>query len=301
MVKTVPMYRRLKAPKFSDVFIWACCLVAIYLCLAPLVNVIALSFSANNAIVSRKVSFWPVGFNLLAFGKVYHNAGMVKSFYFTIILTVVYTVLSMVMTILCAYPLSKKHLRGHKVIWLYIIFTMYFSGGMIPIYMQMQSLKLLDNFWVLVLPGLLSTFNMIILKSYFSNSIPQSLIESAKLDGCGDMRTLLVIVLPLSTSVLATLSLFYAVGKWNTFSDALLYIKNQDLYPLQLRLYQLIFRSQLASDQAQLASNFLDSGRVNSDAIKAASIVVTTIPIILVYPWLQKYFVKGVLIGAVKG
>ncbi len=287
--------------KFLDVFVPVVCVLSIFVCLAPLVNVLALSFSANNAIVSRKVSFLPVGFNLLAFDKVYHNAGMVRSFYFTIYLTAVYTALSMVMTILCAYPLSRNSLRGHKGIWIYILITMYFSGGMIPMYLQLQSMKLLDSFWVLVLPGLLSTYNMIILKSFFTNSIPLSLIESARLDGCGDMRTLLSIVLPLSKGVLATLSLFYAVAKWNSFSDALLYIRNQDLYPLQLRLYQLIFMSQLTSDQQQLTSSFMSAGRVNGDAIKAASIVVTTVPIILVYPWLQKYFVKGVQIGAVKG
>jgi putative aldouronate transport system permease protein len=175
---------------------------------------------------------------------------------------------------------------------------MYFSAGTIPDYLNMDNLNLLDTVWVLILPGLFSAYNMIILRTFMQNSIPESLIEAAELDGCDDFRILFQVVLPLSKSVLATLALFYAVGRWNGYSDALYYIQSENLKPLQLKLYQLVSSSASASLQQEGGGGEAQSA---TEVVKAATIMFATIPIVIVYPFVQKYFVSGVMIGAVKG
>lgn len=276
-----------------NVLIFMCVLV----CLIPMLYVAAISLSSNAAILAGKVYIWPVGLNFNSYKVVFADKTMTRSLFFTVMLTVVYTVLSMLMTILAAYPLSKKELKGRNVFLLIIVFTMYFSGGMIPDYILIRNLGLLNNFWAMVLPGLISAFNMIVLKTFFSN-LPESLEESAFIDGASYLTILVRIVLPLSMPVLATLSLFYAVGRWNGFMDALLYITDSKLFPLQLKLYQIIYNNmqpEISAMEGNLASNVLP------ESLKAASVMFATIPIILVYPWLQKYFVSGVMIGAIKG
>lgn len=271
--------------------------VAVLICLIPMLYVAAVSLSSNSAILAGRVYIWPVGLNFNSYRVVFADKTMVRSLFFTVILTIVYTVLAMLMTILAAYPLSKKELKGRNVFLLIIVFTMYFSGGMIPDYILIRSLGLLNNFWALVLPGLISAFNMIVLKTFFSN-LPESLEESAFIDGASYLTILVRIVLPLSLPVLATLSLFYAVGRWNYFMDALLYITDSKLFPLQLKLYQIIYNNmqpEISALEGNIASNVLP------ESLKAASIMFATIPILLVYPWLQKYFVSGVMIGAIKG
>jgi putative aldouronate transport system permease protein len=196
-------------------------------------------------------------------------------------------------TILAAYPLTKKRLKGRNVLLLMMLFTMYFSGGLIPDYLNVKNLGLLDTPLALILPGMMSVYYMIILKSFFQN-LPDSLEEAAHLDGCNELQILLKIVLPLSKPALATVSLLYAVFRWNYFQDALFYITDQNLYTIQLKLYNVINISQQMSGE---------NVNVNlpSEALKAASIMFGTVPILLVYPWLQKYFVSGIMIGAVKG
>lgn len=268
-----------------------------FLCLFPFVNILAVSLSDNAAIMSGRVFLWPVGMNWNAYQTVFADGTMIHSFFFTVILTVLYAAVTMVMTILCAYPLSKKHLRGRTVVLMMITFTMYFSGGTIPSYLLISNLNLLNNMWALILPGCINTFNMIVMKSFFS-SIPESLEESAILDGAGQFRILLSIVLPLSTPIIATLALFYAVARWNAFSDALFYINDSTKYPLQLKLRQLISLNQVD----QMINDLQDQKQmVIPETIKSASIMFATIPILLVYPWLQKYFVKGMMIGSIKG
>jgi len=201
------------------------------------------------------------------------------------------------MTILCAYPLSRPGLKFKSPILLYILFTMYFSGGMIPGYLNIKSLGLLDTFWVLVLPTALSTYNMILMKSFFQ-SLPRELEESAYVDGANDLVVLLKIVLPVSKAMLATMVLFYAVSRWNGFMDAILYINDERMFTIQLRLRQLIQSSQVSSmieDIPEMKGNLI------AETIKASCLIFSMIPVLVVYPWLQKYFVKGVMIGSVKG
>lgn len=288
--------KRSVANRTFDTVVFVLVLLSVLVCVIPFLYIIALSFSSNSAIVSQQVTLLPVGFNLTTYQTVFSDMSMVYSLWYSVALTAVYTVMSMAVTILAAYPLTKKRLKGRSLFLGLIMFTMYFSGGLIPDYILVKNLNMLNSVWSLILPGLLSVYNMIILKSFFQ-SIPESLEEAAELDGCTEIGILTRIVLPLSLPSIATLSLFYAVGRWNGFMDALFYITKPSLYPIQLKLYQLINVSQ--STTSQLEGSI--GQNIPPEGIKAASVMFATVPILLVYPWLQKYFVSGVMIGAVKG
>lgn len=271
----------------------------VLICTLPFINVIAVSFSSKSAILRGAVSFWPVEFNTQAYELIFRDPSMFRSLFFTIEITVIYTVLAMALTILMAFPLTIKRLKGRKFFMMFVVFTMYFSGGTIPIYLNVKELGLLNNMWSLILPGLMSTFNVIILKNFFT-ALPYELNEAAYIDGATDFQVLVRIYLPLSFSSLATLSLFYAVGKWNSFSDALYYITSRNLQPLQLKLYNLIQGSQAVEVAvAEGSSNDLSSSV--SESIESATIIFATLPILVVYPFVQRYFVAGVTLGAVKG
>ncbi|MNC41042.1 L-arabinose transport system permease protein AraQ [compost metagenome] len=203
----------------------------------------------------------------------------------------------MLFTIAAAYPLTKKNLKGRKIFMYLIVVTMFFSGGIIPEYLLIRDLKMIDSVWSLILPGLVSPFNLIILISFFNN-IPPSLEESAEIDGSSHFHTLMRIVLPLSMPVMATLALFYAVGRWNGFQDALMYINSPELYPLQLKLFQMV-QNNMVSELTQLEG--ANRTALTPESLKAATVIFATVPILVVYPWLQKYFVSGVMLGAVKG
>lgn len=271
--------------------------IAMVLCLAPFIHIIAISLSSNRAIGSGEVSFFPKELSFEAYSKVFADISMIRSLLFTIGLTVLSTILSMVMTIAAAYPLAKSSLKGRKWFMLVIVVTMFFSGGIIPEYILIKNLHLLDSTWGLVLPGLISPFYMIILITFF-RGIPESLEEAADIDGSTHFGTLLRIILPLSLPVMATLSLFYAVGRWNGFQDALMYITKPELYPLQLKLYQMIQQNQITE---LMQSEGIAAVKVLPESLKAASVIFSTLPILLVYPWLQRYFISGVMVGAVKG
>ena len=260
------------------------------------IAVMALRIALPQWIITLKT---PVDFNTQAYQLIFRDPSMFRSLFFTIEITVIYTALAMLLTVLMAFPLTIKRLRGRKFFMMFVVFTMYFSGGTIPIYLNVKELGLLDNMWSLILPGLMSTFNVIILKNFFT-ALPYELNEAAYIDGATDFQVLVRIYLPLSFSSLATLSLFYAVGKWNSFSDALYYITSRNLQPLQLKLYNLIQGSQAVEVAvAEGSSNDLSSSV--SESIESATIIFATLPILVVYPFVQRYFVAGVTLGAVKG
>ena len=269
------------------------------LCLLPFVNVIAVSFSSKSAILRGDVGFWPVEFTTMAYQAIFNDKSMMQSLWYTVGITVSYTAIAMVLTILMAYPLTKKRLHGRNFFSFLALFTMYFSGGTIPIYLNIKELGMLDTAWSLIIPGALSTYNMIILKSFFA-ALPESLEEAATIDGANDFQILWQIYLPLSLASLATLTLFYAVGKWNSFQDALYYITSRALQPLQLKLYNLIKGSQ-AVDVAMMEGGASTVATSVSESIESATIIFATLPILVVYPFVQRYFVSGVTIGAVKG
>ena len=286
-----------KSTKAGDYVIVVICLLLIFLCLVPMLNVLARSLSASNYLIRNEVILWPKGWNLDAYRTVLSNAKYVHSLWYTALLTVFCTVLSLTMTVICAYPLTYDQLKGGKLINGVILFTMYFSAGTIPHYLLLNNLGMLETVWVLILPSCLSVYNMIIMRSSFY-SVPESLREAAEIDGAGPIRTLVRVYLPLSKPVLATLALFYAVGRWNGFSDALLYIKKrEDLYPIQLYLYNILQNT--TSTEVATQEGFSNPGL--SETLKMATVMFATVPILVVYPWLQRYFVAGVTIGAVKG
>lgn len=285
-----------KSSKVGDWFVVLVCLGLIVICLLPMVNILSRSLSSADAIIKNQVTLLPKGLNFNAYKTVLADPKYTRSLGWTAILTLICTVFSMVMTIACAYPLTYDQLKGRRLINTIIIFTMYFSAGTIPNYLLYKDLSLLDNPLVLIVPNCLSVFNMIIMRSFFY-SIPESLRESAEIDGAGPIRILVKIYLPLSTSVMATLALFYAVGRWNGFSDALMYmLKAKEYHPIQLLLYNIL--NNVTNVEVATQEGFSAPGL--SETLKAATVMFATVPILIIYPWLQKYFITGATIGAVK-
>ena len=281
--------------RIGDWVIVFICVIIAALCLLPMINLLARSLSGTDFLIKHEVYLLPKGFNFDAYVTVLKDPKYLKAFVWTVFLTVICTFLSLTMTTLCAYPLIFPALKGRKAINIFITITMFFNAGTIPNYLLMQKLNLLDNPLVLIVPGCLSVYNMIIMRS-FLYGIPESLRESAEIDGASYFTILLKIYLPLSKPVLATLALFYAVGRWNGYSDALMYMKNKDYYPLQLLLYNIL--NNINQVEVSTQEGFSTPGL--QDSLKAAIVMFSTIPILCIYPFLQKYFIQGVTLGAVK-
>ena len=287
-----------RSGRLGDLVIALICLVVVAACLFPMLNILARSLSSPLAIVNRQVSFLPVNPTLDSYAYVFKDPSFSRSLVWTALLTAICTLVSLGITILCAFPLTYDSLKGKGLINTLIIFTMYFSAGTIPNYILIKDLGLINSPLVLILPGCLSVFNMIVLRSFFY-SVPDSLRESAELDGANPFVVLARIYLPLSAPVLATLALFYAVGRWNGFSDALLYLTKPDFHPIQLKLYNII--NNLSSIEVATQEGIAGGAPQATDGMKAAAVMIATLPILLVYPWLQRHFIAGVSIGAVKG
>lgn len=262
--------------------------------LLPILNIIATSFSGRDAIAMGKVGLVPVDFSTAAYKMVFKDKSMIRSLLFSTILMIVKTIVSMLLTILAAYPLSKKDLPGGKAIMLMITITMYFSAGMIPNYLLVKQLHLINTFWVLVLPGAITAFNLIILRSFFM-SINPSLFDAAHIDGCSEMQTLRLVAIPLSKAAILTLSLFYAVSRWNSVSDIILYVQNPKFYTLQYKLKLMMDTINIPYDEKDEVTR-----EIIAENFKAACIVFTMIPVLILYPFVQKYFREGVMIGGVK-
>jgi putative aldouronate transport system permease protein len=272
------------------------CVVIILVCLLPVFHIAVRSLSSTEALIRNEVSLWPKGLNFQAYGYILSDGKFTWALIWTAILTVVGTTLSLFMTTVCAYPLTYDKLKGRRFFMTFIIFTWFFNAGIIPNYLLLRDLTFLNKPVVLIVPFCLSVFNMIIMRT-FLNNIPDSLRESSEMDGAGPIRILVSIYLPLSTPAIATLALFYAVGRWNGFSDALMYMNVREYYPIQLLLYNLITAIQnidIVTTEGSLAPGLTES-------LKAAAIMFATIPILVVYPWLQRYFIKGATLGAEKG
>lgn len=265
------------------------------ICLLPFVHMVAKSFSGAAVVSAGRVTFYPIDFTLNTYRYVLQDSLFFSSFRNSVIITAGGTLLSLTFTVLAAYPLSKQHLRGRRVILLLYVFTMLFYGGMVSIYVFMRTLNLLNTLACQIIPLLVSQYNLFVMKTFFEG-IPESIEESAHIDGAGPLRTLVSIVLPLSLPSLATIGLFYAVAYWNNYYHPMLFITRADVKPLQMYLYELITTTQnLYEVDPVIAAGLSSSG------MQAAAIVVSTLPILLVYPFLQKYFIKGLTVGSVKG
>ncbi|MBR2257194.1 MAG: carbohydrate ABC transporter permease [Blautia sp.] len=283
--------------KFSvgNIVLVILCVLICVVCLVPMINLLARSLSSTDALVKHEVYLIPKGLNFNAYSLVLKDSKYIHAFFWTVFLTIAETFICLFMTTICAYPLIFKDLKGRGLINVLITITMFFNAGTIPNYLLMKSLGLLNSPLVLLLPGALSVYNMIIMRSFFYG-IPDSLRESAQIDGASHMRILWSIYVPLSKPVFATLALFYAVGRWNGYSDALMYINDNKLYPLQLLLYNIL--NNINSVEVATQEGFSAPGLTES--LKMAIVMFSTIPILCIYPWLQKYFIHGVMVGAVK-
>ncbi|MBD2872174.1 carbohydrate ABC transporter permease [Paenibacillus arenilitoris] len=268
-----------------------------YATLFPFVNIIATSLSSSRAINAAEVFMWPIEFNLDAYRNLLRDGQLVVAMKNTVVITVVGTALNMLFTVMAAYPLSKTRLKGRNPMLMAILFTMLFSGGIIPSFLVVNGLGLVDSYWALWLPGLMSAYNMFVLKS-FLEGLPEELEESAAIDGAGEALILWKIILPLSKPVLAALTLFYAVGWWNSYMNVLIYIRSTDKMSLMVKLYQMI---DLISPEMLRAGEGVTQTLITPEGIRAAAIVIAIVPILCVYPFLQKHFIKGVLLGSVKG
>ncbi len=284
-----------KSAKIGDWCFVIICIIVSLVCIVPMINLLARSLSTTEALIKHEVYLLPKGLILDAYAMVLSDVKYIRAFFWTVFLTVVCTVVSLTMTTLCAYPLIFENLRGRSVINIFITITMFFNAGTIPNYLLMKSLNLLNNPLVLIIPSCMSVYNMIIMRSFFYG-IPDSLRESAEIDGASYFRILVSIYLPLSKPVFATLALFYAVGRWNGYSDALMYVNKDIFYPLQLFLYNIL--NNINNVEVATQEGFSTPGLTES--LKAAIVMFSTIPILCIYPWLQKYFIHGVTMGAVK-
>lgn len=304
MVSTPQVKRTRKRPSEGRLFhLFNYTLLSVWTmaCLFPFLNTFASAFSENHAIQSGKVSLYPIGFQLDAMRTVAMDSAVQRSLLVTVFVAVLGTALNMLFTIITAYPLSRRDLRGRGLMMNYILVTMVFSGGMIPSYLLVKELGLLNNLMGIILPGLISSFNMIVMKTFFQN-MPEELREAAVMDGCSNVRYIARIAVPLSMPAIVTVSLFYAVHHWNNYFAPLLYLDNPNLHTLQIKLRSILLLSQINFDFIEGTAGMQENElSVIQESLKAATIVFATVPILLVYPWLQKYFVKGAMIGSVKG
>lgn len=284
--------------KISDIVIVIVLTILSLTCILPFIHVAAKSISGKEAVLANSVFFWPKNINFDAYKAIFNDGKLTHAMVYTVELTLIFTVLGMIVCTCAAYPLSKKRLKGRGAISMFLLFSMYFSAGVIPEYLLMFKLGLLNTMWALIWPLIFSPYNCLIMKSFLQSTIPDSLEESAFLDGATNFQILWKIVLPLSKPIIATLSLFYAVGRWNAYADAKYYVfMERAKQPLQYILSNMILSSgndAISLSEGSLAQNI-------PEVIQAAAIMFATIPILLVYPFVQKYFVKGVMIGAVKG
>ncbi|MCR8631622.1 MULTISPECIES: carbohydrate ABC transporter permease [Paenibacillus] len=268
--------------------------------LYPLIYILSASISSSEAVVSGRVWLWPIDPTLDGYYAVFKHklilSGFMNSFYYT----VVGTLINVIMTILAAYPLSRKDFYGRNIFMFLFVFTLMFSGGLIPTYLLVRDLGLLNTTWSMLLPGALGIWNMIITRTYFQTTIPDELLEAAQLDGCTDFQFVWKIVLPLSGPITAVITLFYAVGHWNSFFNALIYLKSQNLYPLQLVLRDILVQNDV---DLNMLVDVQEAAKREGlrELLKYSLIIVATAPLMIVYPFVQKYFVKGIMIGSLKG
>lgn len=273
--------------------------VVLLVVLYPLVYVVSSSFSSPLAVSSGKVWLWPVDFSLRGYEVAFSNPQIVTGYANSLYYTIFGTLISVTLTVLLAYPLSRRTLFGRNTIMIFITFTMIFYGGLIPTYLVVKNLGMLNTRWALLIPQALAAWQVIIARTFFQVNIPDELAEAAALDGCSDLRFLWSVVLPLSKPILAVLVLMYAVGQWNAYFDALLYLKSADLYPLQLVLRSILILNTFVSGSME-ASVMIERQQL-ADLLKYSLIVVGSLPVLLIYPFAQRYFVRGMLIGSVKG
>lgn len=285
-----------------DVFNTIFMLLLVIITLYPFLHVLFASFSNPSQLMThRGLLLGPVGFSIRGYELVFRNSYIIDGFFVSVFVTIIGTFCNLFMTSMFAYVLSRRGMLWHAPLTIMVVFTMYFSGGMIPLYFVVRNLNLLDSIWSLILPGLISTYNLIIVRTAFQG-VPGELEESARLDGAGEIRILTRVILPLCMPTLAAIGLFYAVGHWNSWAAALLYIQTPNRFPLQLVLRGILIQQEGTSAMMSgVASYEAGEDYAARQLLKYSTIIISIVPIICVYPFLQKYFTKGIMIGALKG
>lgn len=268
--------------------------------LYPLIYIVSSSFSSATAVSTGKVILWPVEFSLKGYKEVFSNRDVLIGYRNTIFYTVVGTIFDVSITLIAAYPLSRKDFVGRNFFSFFFSFTMMFSGGIVPSYLLLKNLHMLNTIWAMLIPGALSVYNMLVVKNFMQNSIPGELLEAAQIDGCSDTKYFFEILLPLSKASIAVIALFYAVGHWNAYFNALMYLSNRELIPLQIVLREILINSKMDSSMVT-DPELLEAKLGMADLLKYSLMIVSSVPILCVYPFVQKYFVKGVMVGSVKG
>lgn len=268
--------------------------------LYPLIYIVSSSFSSASAVSAGKVFLWPVDFSLAGYAAVFKSKDIWTGFFNSGTYVVVGTIINVIVTLFAAYPLSRKTLPCRNLIMFIFTFTMFFSGGMIPSYILVRNIGMMNTMWAMIVPGALSVYNMIIVKTFLQSSIPHELLEASKIDGCSDIKYFRAMILPLSKPVIAVIALFYAVGHWNAYFNAFLYLTDDSLFPLQIFLREILIINEV--DPAMLVDEEIIAAKQGlADLMKYSLVIVATVPMLILYPFIQKYFVKGVMIGSIKG
>jgi putative aldouronate transport system permease protein len=273
--------------------------IVLLIVLYPLVYILSSSFSSPLAVSSGRVWLWPVDFSLRGYQVTLGNPQIITGYANSLFYAFFGTLISVTLTVVLAYPLSRKSFFGRNILMVFLVFTMLFSGGLIPTYLVVKNLGLLNTRWAMLIPQAIAVWQVIITRTFFQTSIPDELVEASELDGCSDLRFLWSVVLPLSKPIIAVLVLMYAVSQWNSYFDALIYLKSPELYPLQLVLRSILILNTTTSGSME-ASAMVERQQL-ADLLKYSLIVVASLPVLIIYPFVQRYFVKGMLIGAVKG
>ena len=278
-----------------------------FVCLYPMFFTVIASVSDPHAVYTGKVSFWPKGFSLTSYELVFQNKGIWKGYANTIFYTIFGTVFNLILTIPSAYALSKKRMYGRNFLMTLFIITMYFSGGMIPTYILFDKLELINTRWILVIAGGLNVYNMVVTRTYFQNNIPETLFEAARIDGSSEFRIFWQLVIPLSAPIIAVITLYYAVGHWSSYFNAMIYVTDSDLAPLQLVLRRILILNETAYEDAMASGadpEILQNAAMQAQqavTMKYSLVFIASLPMLIIYPFIQKFFVKGIMVGSLKG
>ena len=302
-MKTKPV-KRCREDVIFDTVIFIILTLILFVVAYPLYWVIISSFSNPTAVSAGKVLLRPIGFTLKGYAEVFKNSQVMRGFFNSIVITFVGVCVNLAVTLPTAYALSRDNFSGKKPITVFYMITMFFGGGMIPTYLVVKNMQLLNTIWALVLPGCLSVYNMIVARTFFKSNISEELYEAGEIDGCTQSRFFFQIALPLSKAIIAIMVLYYGVGHWNSYFSALLYISDQDKYPLQLVLRNILITNQTAlsaTATTAAARAALQEQQQLIDVMKYSLIIISSVPVLIMYPLVQKHFVKGVMIGSVKG
>lgn len=283
----------------NKVFIWILLIIILY----PLVYICSASISDPVLVNTGEMWLWPKGITFEGFERVFQNKEIWSGYRNTVIYTVLGTLINLAITLPCAYALSRKGLRGKNIVMAMLVFTMFFQGGIIPTFLLIRNLGMIDSVWAMLLPNAAAVWNIIVTRTYFQSAIPREMEEAAEIDGCSTVKTFAKIVLPLSAPIIAVMALFYGVGHWNQYFNAMIFLSSRELFPLQLILREILVLNEMSNSMMMNGDSMeamIEQARI-ADIIKYAVMIVSALPLIIAYPFLQRYFVKGVLIGSIKG